>query len=189
MSTDGGTTWAKHAAPGQREWTFPLRDEESLPRWVEPVAWDARGDLYSLWSNEEGLWLARSEDRGAKWTSWRVVAGGEPMYFPYLAARGAGELAATWFSGPMATLSAHVARFDVGGDDAPPRVIEAPPFQPDSWRFGDPSHAGPRTRGTAGEYLPVAFLASGGLAVVSPIQNEGAGRFGFSWWRVVASGG
>ncbi|HXE98798.1 MAG TPA: sialidase family protein, partial [Solirubrobacterales bacterium] len=114
VSTDGGTTWQKHAAPGRREWVFPLSGEETLPRWVEPLAWDARGALYSLWSNEEGLWLARSADRGATWSSWRVMTSGDVMYFPYLVARGPGELAATWFSGPAATMHAHVARFDVG---------------------------------------------------------------------------
>ncbi len=184
VSADGGTTWQKHAAPGRREWDFPLSDEETLPRWVEPLAWDARGDLYSLWSNEEGLWLARSADRGAKWSHWRVVRNSDAMYFPYLVARGAGELAATWFSGPVATLHAHVARLDVGADDTPPRVIQAPPFEPDSWARDPQPGAGSPSRDPAGEYLPVTFLKSGGLAVVSPIQNAGAGRFGFSWWRI-----
>jgi hypothetical protein len=40
-------------------------------------------------------------------------------------------------------------------------------------------------RSAAGEYLPVAFLRDGSLAVVSPIQNERAGRYGFTWWRIV----
>ncbi len=53
-STDAGTTWQKHAAPGQREWspdldtkvTPPRWVEKVQPRWVEPVAWDAQGALY-----------------------------------------------------------------------------------------------------------------------------------------------
>lgn len=186
VSSDAGKTWQKHAAPGQREWSFPLSENETLPRWVEPLAWDARGALYSLWANREGLWLARSIDRAATWTNWRVVESDDVMYFPYLVARRAGELAATWFSGPIATLRAHVALIDVNVGDSPPRIIEAPPFRPDSWKLGHLSAAGPPPRDTGGEYLAVTFLKDGGLAMVSPIQNEGAKRFGFSWWRITA---
>lgn len=186
VSTNGGRTWRKHPAPGRRKWAFPLSDEETLPRWVEPLAWDARGALYSLWSNEEGLWLARSTDLGANWSTWRVVQSEKVMYFPYLVASGAGELAATWFSGPAATMHAHVARFEVGPGEAPPRVIQAPPFQPDTWSRTPPKDGGPPPRDPGGEYLAVTFLKSGALAVVSPIQNPATQRFGFSWWRIEA---
>jgi len=68
VSIDAGTTWRKRAAPGQRDWTreaaeaviaFALSDKDTPPRWVEPLAWDAQGVLYSLWTNREGLWVAR----------------------------------------------------------------------------------------------------------------------------------
>lgn len=175
VSVDGGATWQKHPAPGQRQWTASFKD---FPlRWVEPLAWDSRGALYSFWINPEGLWLARSADRGETWTSWHVANRDETSYFPYLIASGPGELAATWFSGRDATLQAHVGRLDVAGGDAPPRFIESQPFQPDSWR-GDP-----QTRDTAGEYLPVTFLRSGGIGVVSAIQNRREQRLGFTWRR------
>ena len=48
VSIDGGMTWQKRAAPGTREWNllpFPV------PRWVEPLAWDEKGALYSFWTN------------------------------------------------------------------------------------------------------------------------------------------
>ena len=49
VSADGGMIWRKEPAPGYREWSpggyFPV------PRWVEPLAWDARGALYSFWTN------------------------------------------------------------------------------------------------------------------------------------------
>ena len=32
----------------------------------------------------------------------------------------------------------------------------------------------------------IVVLRDGSLAVVSPIQNERAGRYGFTWWRLVA---
>lgn len=194
VSTDGGTTWQKHAAPGHRDWTreaayaviaFALTDNDTPPRWVETLAWDAQGALYSLWTNREGLWLARSFDLGGTWTTWRVAEGGDVRYFPYLVARGRGELAATWFSGRNETLQAHVVRMDVGRGDAAPRLIESRPFRPDTWEQGR-SCEDPPFRDTAGEYLALAFLSDGSLAVVSPIQNSRAQRFGFSFWRIDA---
>ncbi len=184
VSTDGGTTWRKQPAPVRRSWIFPMADDDPRPRWVEPLAWDARGTLYSLTTNEEGLWLARSTDRGATWSSWRIAQNADPMFYPYLAARGPGELAATWFSGTLKTLEAHVARIDLPPGNVPPRVSEAPPFQPDSWSLEPVPEGGSPIPDTAGEYLAVLFLKDGDLAVVSPIQNPSAKRFGFAWRRV-----
>jgi hypothetical protein len=180
VSTDGGITWQKHAAPGTREWNllqFPV------PRWVEPLAWDDQGVLYSFWTNLKGIWLARSRDRGATWTTWRLRECPEVAYFPYLVARGRGELAATWFSGWIGTWQAHVVRIDVREGDAPPRMIESSGFEPDSWQWYIPQEF-PPVHDTAGEYLPVLFLRSGGLVVVSPIQNRRENRLGFSLWKV-----
>ena len=193
VSIDAGAIWQKHAAPGRREWspfvdttvTPPRWLEPSQPRWVEPLAWDGRGALYSFWTNGDGLWLARSADRGATWKSWRLAESRDVLYFPYLVARDRGDLAATWFPGRGETLQAHVARLEVGDADTPPRMIESPPFQIDSW-VSPPEE--PPVRDTGGEYLAITFLRDGGLAMVSPIQNEGAQRFGFSWWRIEVRG-
>jgi hypothetical protein len=182
VSTDGGVSWRKQAAPGYREWSpggyFPV------PRWVEPLAWEARGALYSLWTNLKGVWLARSIDQGATWTTWRLAESPEVAYFPYLIARGAGELAATWFSGWTGSWQAHAARIDVGEGGDPPRVVEAPPFKPDSWQSNRVWPEDPPTPDPAGEYLALSFLRNGGLVVVSPIQNTREKRFGFSLWKV-----
>jgi hypothetical protein len=180
VSTDGGATWQKHVAPGTREWNllpFPV------PRWVEPLAWDDGGALYSFWTNLKGIWLARSVDQGATWTTWRLRECPEVAYYPYLAARGRGELAATWFSGWTGTWQAHVARIDVGDDAAPPRMVESRPFKPDSWQRNRYWPEEPQTPDTAGEYLAVSFLRTGSLVVVSPIQNKRENRFGFSLWK------
>jgi hypothetical protein len=177
ISTDGGATWTKRPAPGQRAWTYP--------RWVEPLAWDASGVLYSLWADPTGLWLARSTDRGGNWTTWRIAEGGEMRYFPYLVARAKGELAATWFSGRGEQIQVHVARIDVPDDGAPPRMVQAPPFWPDSWRFHEKPGAR-RNRDTAGEYVPIAFLRDGRLAVVTTIQDDQKQRGGFAWRTVAA---
>jgi hypothetical protein len=183
VSRDGGKTWQKHPAPGQRDWSPD--ENKGTPRWVEPIAWDADAALYYLWGSAKGLWLARSLDQGETWTSWHIVERDEVSYYPYLIARGRGELAATWSSGQGDALQAHVATIHVGDGKAPPQVIESQPFQTDIWSFqkhpGDPLH-----RDTAGEYIPVTFLRAGGLGVVTTIQNDREKRFGFTWWKFVA---
>lgn len=184
VSSDGGLSWIRHAAPLPGEWTFPFRDDDPMPRWVEPLAWDAAGALYSLSTEPAGLWLARSTDRGAHWKTWQLAEGGEVRYFPYLVARGNGELAASWYSG-LERVEAHVARIDVGDGDAPPAIVETTPFQPDAWRFGA-KPGEPRKRDTAGEYVPIAFLRDGRLAVVTTIQDDQAKRFGFAFRTVPA---
>jgi hypothetical protein len=182
VSTDGGMTWQKHAAPGTREWN--PQNEFPVPRWVEPVAWDARGALYSLWTNLKGVWLARSVDQGTTWTTWRLTESPEVAYFPYLVAHGDGELAATWFSGWTRSWQAHVARIDAGEGESPPRMVESQPFKPDSWRQNRSWPEDPLIRDTAGEYLAACFLRAGGLVVVSPIKNMREKRFGFSLWKL-----
>lgn len=179
VSRDGGKTWQKHPAPGERDWSPD--EDKGTPRWVEPVAWDADGTLYYLWGSEKGLWLARSPDEGETWTNWHIVDRDEVSYFPYLIARGHGELAATWSSGRGDSMLAHVATIHVGDGKALPQVIESQPFQTDIWSRqnpGDPLH-----RDTAGEYIPVIFLRSGGLGVVTTIQNRREKRAGFKWWK------
>jgi hypothetical protein len=190
VSTDQGINWTKHPAPGEREWrpfkdttvTPPVWKLPPEPRWVEPIGWDARGALYSLWGSKAELWLARSADKGKTWISWRVAQGRGVFHYPYLLSRGAGELAATWFEGPTDSLRLHVAWIEAGEGTAEPRITEAPPFQPDSWalpvRGGDGT-----TRDAGGEYVGMTFLRRGGFAVVTPIQNLNAKRMGFSWRR------
>jgi len=181
VSTDSGTTWQKRSVPGQRIWVLA---EGATPRWVEPVAWDARGHLYLLWTEVSGVWLAKSLDRGATWSKWRVAEyeGDTLSYFPYLTARGAGELAATWFSGAGESLHWQVCKIQTGDLSAPPQLIRSAQLRTDSWRANWVSGGGP-VRSTAGEYLPVLFLRNGDLAVVTPIQNKEMNHYGFSFWR------
>jgi hypothetical protein len=179
VSVDGGETWDKLTPPGSRDWNPDPSTLGALPRWVEPVAWDANGALYHVWSEGTDLWVGRSEDRGETWESWAIVGGEEPLYFPYLAARGAGELVATWFSGFGDDLRAYVALIDARGASQP-TVRSSEPFQLESWRsMGDTF-----VRDTGGEYLPVLFLSDGDFCVVAPIQNSLEDRRGFSWYRI-----
>jgi hypothetical protein len=118
------------------------------------------------------LRVARTTDRGATWTTWKLAEGGDLRYFPYLTARAAGELNATWFSGRGDNLRLHIARVETQATDlaATPRVVEAPPIQPDTWEW-QTKPGEPRKRETAGEYAPVMFLKDGRLAVVTTIQD------------------
>jgi hypothetical protein len=183
VSADCGVTWRKYTAPGVRDWAPASSDTESIPRWVEPLAWDVRGSLYSLWTGRGGVWLARSADQGETWTTWRVADGPEPAFFPYLVARGPGELAATWFSARQEVFQAHAARIDIGEGDTPPRVVESQPFEPDCWRESRSPDDLP-VRYAGGEYLAVCFLRNGGLVVVSAVENRRDKRFGFSVWKL-----
>ncbi len=61
VSRDGGKTWQKHPAPGERDWNADWN--KGTPRWVEPVAWDADGALYSLWGSQKRS--ARPQHRAA----------------------------------------------------------------------------------------------------------------------------
>jgi hypothetical protein len=174
VSVDGGRTWARHRAPGKRTWTFPFDQKDPLPRWVEPVAWDAAGALYSLWTDPGGVRLARSGDQGKSWQQWLVVETKDATaFFPYLISRRRGELAATWFTAKMpgfASLRANIATLQVGDGSAAPRVRTAP-FEI-------------QASNPAGEYVPVTFLRNGRLAIVTPVQDRPAKRLGFTLWTV-----
>ena len=177
VSSDGGASWQKHPAPGQRDWS-PDFESEATPRWVEPLAWDAAGRLYSLWTDKKGVRLAASDDRGATWATRTIADTAAPAFFPYLVARGRGELAATWFTSTkndMKDLQWYAARID----DRHVLVSAAQPLEsrrprgPDGVLANDPG----------GEYLPIAFLRDGTLGVVTPLQNVPGKRTGFTWWR------
>jgi len=190
VSTDGGKTWQKHAPPGNRFW---IADEARTPdtghidRWAEPLAWDSAGALYYLWSEEQVLWLGRSLDKGKTWKSWPVARDEVPMFYPYLSARGAGELAALWLSGYGGKFSAskeelktYVALIEFPTEDgAEPKVISSKPFQGDYW---DGPKESP-VRSVGGDYLPVILLSDGSVGAVTPIQDVQRDRWGFTWWR------
>jgi hypothetical protein len=192
VSLDGGATWRRHRAPSQATWV-PLCDQTVTPpncagppqpRWVEPLAWDSAGALYAFWAADSTLWLGRSADQGASWATWPVAHSAGVPYYPYLIARGDGDLGASWFSGKGDSLRANVARIRVGAG-AGPLVALVPPFAIESWAlpgFGPPDAGDP-----GGEYLPLVFLTDGSLGLVSPIQHAAAKRMGFTWRRYVTA--
>jgi len=183
-STDGGNTWQKHSAPGKRDWA-PMDTPGATPRWVEPLAWDSRGDLYSLWTEFNGIWLARSADLGATWKTYKIADPDALSYYPDLAVRSPGALGATWFSGAGDSLHWHACVIQFAPGDGQPTVLMSAPFQIDSWTKSDePDH--PLVRSSAGEYLQPLFLKDGTLAIISPIQDPKANRRGFTFWSFKA---
>jgi hypothetical protein len=179
VTRDGGTTWAKHTPPGERTWSATFGDPDVVTRWVEPLAWDATGALYHLWSEGTSLWLGRSDDDGESWAVWPVVSGDVPLFYPFLTARGSGELAASWFSGVGEELRAHIALIDATGESAP-ELRSGGPIAVDAWGVMGAA----RVRDTGGEYVPVVFLEGNALGLVTPIQNGVDGGQGFAWYRV-----
>lgn len=179
ISTDGGKTWSQREAPGKRDWA-PMDTPGATPRWVEPLAWDSEGDLYSLWTDLKGIWLARSPDQGITWKQYQLAQPDALPYYPYLKARGPGELAATWFSGAGELLHWHICRVHLTGDHL--QIAESAPLETQAWlKSEEPDH--PMVRSSAGEYLTVTFLQNGDLAVATPIQKPSENRRGFTFWR------
>ncbi len=179
VSTDRGQTWTQHAVPGTRDWENV--GQGSIPRWVEPIAWDVDGRLYHLWSEGREVWLGRSVDNASTWSTWQIALDENSAFFPYLVARGSGELAGTWFSSAD-SMSVRVAVIEFGevGSDAQPNVVLSAPLRFESWMESD----GEWMRDTAGEYVPVVYLRDGDLGVVTPLQDARTDRFGFTWWRL-----
>jgi hypothetical protein len=150
ISTDGGSTWEERKVPGKRDWA-PEGVPGVIPRWVEPLAWDATGALYLLWTDVKEVWLARSTDRGLHWNTSMIAEADALSYYPYLTARGSGELAATWFSGAGTNLHWQGCRIQMT-DRGDPHLTRSPLLTTDSWNATD-AHGNPAVRDTAGEYL------------------------------------
>jgi hypothetical protein len=177
LSTDDGASWRKVKAPAAGRPMGCLGGKD-IERWVDPLAFDRAGDLYTLWTDSSGVALGRINRDGNTWTTWRVMshAAGEPFaFFPYLAARGNGELAATWVIKATDTLHWRAASIVVPRDGGALSARVSTPFVLEAFRGKNPD--------AGGEYLATAFLRDGSIAVVTPIQNGAKQRLGFAWRR------
>jgi hypothetical protein len=189
VSDDRGHSWVTHDVPGDLgPWDTTFVDPDIVQRWVEPLAWDESGALCHLWSEGDEVKLGRSTDRGASWTTWVIANDGRVAYFPFLIARGSGELAATWFTGTGDELAVNVALIRTppteGGE---PAVVRSGLIQPDTWMEAE----GISTRDTAGEYVPIVFLGDSKVGVVTALRNmkadqetryvKNGDRQGFTW--------
>ena len=178
VSRDNGKSWQKHGIPGNAEWG-ETRDPKKIRRWVEPLAWDTDNRLYYLWTEGDSVHLGRSDDFGATWQNKEISREPGMAFFGYMVVGEDDRLAATWFVQDGESLSARVALISPGQGTEALEVELAAPFTPLSWNEDKEN----RTPTTAGEYLPVAFLPDGDVAVVSPILDIHNDRWGFTFWR------
>ena len=170
FSSDGGATWTFRELPGERAWPDRFGNGGDVPRWAEPVVYEADGTLYTAWSEVDVLQLAWTQDHGRTWQV-RPLAHAqvdEPMYFPHLA-RGAapGELVATWFGGIERPVP-YVAHVRDARADAPDVRASAMPFD---------------SPGTRGEYFQPLLLEDGRVAVALPVQGADLASSGFDFVR------
>jgi len=177
LSADDGASWRTVKAPTAGRTPGCLGGKD-VNRWVDPVAFDRAGQLYALWTDSSGVALGRLNRDSNAWTTWRVMnrAAGEPFeFFPYLAARGNGELAATWMVEAPDTLHWQAASILAPRDGNALRARISRPITLEAFRGKKPD--------AGGEYLATAFLRDGSIAVVTPIQNPAKQRLGFTWRR------
>lgn len=178
VSTDAGATWQTRPVPGHPTWSAT-----DLSRWVEPLAWDARGALFAAWTERTAVWLARSTDQGATWNTWQLAGGTADAYYPFLVAQKDGEIAVTWHAGKGDALRWFAARVTLPYDAKAPRSRISKAQQLDAFYWPADQPAVAPIRSSAGEYLAAIFLRDGGLGVVTPVQSKP--HDGFSWWRFV----
>ncbi len=181
VSTDGAQTWMKRTLIGERDWVAMEKlGPEDTQRWVEPLAWDAKGNLYALWTNKKTVSVARSKDLGKTWKEWKLVECPQKCFFPYMVVKGE-ELAATWMSGDEKQMSFNVARWKMS-DSGPKSSVFSGPQELDIWLKSDKEGA-PAEAHSGGEYDAVMFLRNENLAVVAPVQDEGKKKFGFAYYE------
>ncbi len=175
ISLDNGLTWKDIQLPGTRNWAV---EENMVPRWVEPMAFDERGNLYTLWSEGTVLKLGISADHGENWREEIIYKGGHMAYFPYLEPMG-NTLLCTWVSGFEEDLRHHAAALSLSETEV--FAHELQPQQLDIWsRFVTEDYQ--RTNG--GEYFPIIPLSNGNIGMATPVQNKKGKRLGFTWWEL-----
>ena len=76
VSVDEGASWHTYTAPGNPRPSGCLTDSSTaIPRWVDPVAWDSAGALYTLWTTaaECGLRNPKTKARRGPLCEWRPL--------------------------------------------------------------------------------------------------------------------
>ena len=175
LSTDYGTTWNEIELPGEREWNSVFG--QGMPRWVEPIAWDEKGNLYYLWSDGNQLNLSISLDDGEGWKTFPVTSSNKLIYYPYLSVSG-GEVSCTWLSGKGNELTHHAGIVVVKEGKFYLSELEPQTLTDIKMRRGG------EDLGDGGEYFPIKRLSTGGFGMVTTIQNVPEDRLGFSWWKL-----
>jgi len=81
LSPDNGKTWKSIDLPEKLTWT---EDMSGVPRWVEPLAFDEIGNLYTLWSTGNELKLAVTSNEGKDGQTHTWISHEETLYVPYM---------------------------------------------------------------------------------------------------------
>lgn len=87
VSEDGGATFEQRDVP----------DAESWARSMTEPAVDAAGAVYTAWTNEEGVFLARTTDLGVTWDAPIRLADSGTNVWPWIVAGDAGRVAVVWY--------------------------------------------------------------------------------------------
>lgn len=91
VSTDGGKTFARKDVP----------DVESTSRVMTEPAIDAAGNVYTAWTQEDGVYVAGTSDLGETWTTPIRVTAGIPTsthIWPWIVAGDEGRIAVVWYA-------------------------------------------------------------------------------------------
>jgi len=176
LSIDNGKTWQDVKLPGTRIWT---QDFSNVPRWVEPLAWNKKDRIYTLWSEGKTLKLGISPDFGKTWQEHVVINDQDTLYYPYMKID-EDNILCSWVSGFNKNIKHHAAILKLDNKELTVHRIE--PQKLDIWsRFA----VGDYQRSTGGEYFPIIQLSNGNIGMVTTIQNQRADRFGFTWWELI----
>lgn len=188
VSPGGGDRWALRPPPGDGTWPQSIAELGIHPRWVDPLAWNAKGDLLHAWTSNRGLQIARSSDGGATWTTWRIAPSPEngALFFPYLTggfdvsrrSSATDRYAITWFERSGSDLAARIARLTFEGSTL--HVERTPPLRLPLQRRGE-GDDGASTPDTGGEYFPAILSQDGTVVAATPIQDDPDGD-GFTIW-------
>ena len=179
LSLDHGLNWMRRPVPEGIEWHPEFAAPGTLVRWVEPLAWTADGRLHYAWSSGDSMHYSHSADEGRNWTTELIAEGQGMAFFPYMVSNGENRLAVSWFVSDGAELFARLAVVDLDKPIGEGRISIAEPLEVQSW-IEDLEN---KVQTTAGEYLAMAFLPDGDIALVAPIQDIHRDRWGFSFRR------
>ncbi|MEO1053352.1 MAG: sialidase family protein [Bacteroidota bacterium] len=176
LSLDFGQSWKEVSLPGARTWSADIY--AGTPRWVEPIQWDASGNLYYFWSEGKQLKLGVSSDNGKQWSTYLVEDAEHILYYPFLSVTG-NDISCTWVSGFGKDLRHNAAILNINNGQLKIAKLPAQRLTDLRSRFiADENLA------TGGEYFPLISLSDGNFGMVTTIQNNADNRLGFSWWRL-----
>ena len=178
LSNDHGKTWQNAGLPEALTWT---EDFSGVPRWVEPLAFDDAGNLYSLWSDGNTLKLGVSANDGEDWKIHPLLSHDDTLYFPYMEISGE-HIMITWISGFGEKLRHNAGIVKMLNQE--PILYSISPQKLDiRSRFAGAGNG----LSTGGEYFPMIRMSNGNFGMATTIQNQVSGRLGFTWWELALS--